>query len=178
MINKSKVKELLLSGRTQAEVASELGTTKQNVSLIGKKLKLERASFGQGLKVHQARTKKLLLRREQWGRDVWALDNIGRAQSFRFQRKRQNNRTQSKYEWNLEFVDIDWPTHCPALGIELDYFAEIRADNSPSFDRIDNSKGYLKGNVQIISWRANRIKNDGTKEEHLKIADWMGQIRA
>jgi hypothetical protein len=33
--------------------------------------------------------------------------------------------------------------------------------------------GYVHGNVRVISNRANRLKSDGTKEEHLKIAEYM-----
>ena len=59
------------------------------------------------------------------------------------------------------------------LGIELDYFAEVRKEASASFDRVDNTKGYIPGNVLVISWRANRIKNDGTAQEHRQIADFI-----
>jgi hypothetical protein len=40
-----------------------------------------------------------------------------------------------------------------------------------SLDRIDSSKGYIKGNVWVISLRANRIKNDSTPQELRLIAD-------
>lgn len=76
-------------------------------------------------------------------------------------------------EWDIEFGDLDFPTHCPVLGIELDYFCEIRKENSPSFDCVDPSLGYTKGNVVIMSWRANRIKNDGTAKEHRLIASFI-----
>jgi hypothetical protein len=40
-----------------------------------------------------------------------------------------------------------------------------RSNNSPSIDRFDNSKGYVKGNVWIISDRANRLKSNLSKED-------------
>jgi hypothetical protein len=43
-------------------------------------------------------------------------------------------------------------------------------------DRIIPEEGYVAGNVNVVSYRANRIKNDGTAEEHLKIADWMDSM--
>lgn len=46
-------------------------------------------------------------------------------------------------------------------------------DNSPSLDKLIPDLGYVKGNVAVISWRANRFKSDGTLEEIRMIADWM-----
>ncbi len=56
-----------------------------------------------------------------------------------------------------------FPKKCPVLGIRLDYGPKKRApgQDSPSIDRIDSSKGYIPGNVWIISWRANSLKNNG-----------------
>jgi len=65
------------------------------------------------------------------------------------------------------------PAHCPVLGIPLDYSKVIGRDNWPSVDRVDSSKGYVPGNVCVISYRANRIKNDGTLDEHVRIVDYM-----
>lgn len=48
-----------------------------------------------------------------------------------------------------------------------------KKENSPSIDRLDNTKGYVKGNINIISWRANRIKSDATLDELEKIYRWV-----
>lgn len=61
------------------------------------------------------------------------------------------------------------PIYCPVLGIKLVPGGQIK-DHSPSLDRIDNTKGYVKGNVHVISDRANRLKSDGTPEELMKVA--------
>ena len=78
--------------------------------------------------------------------------------------------------FDLELIDIDLPTHCPVLGIPLVTHAgkgkNIQKD-SYSLDRIDPSKGYTKGNVQVISGLANRMKQNATPEELLLFAEWV-----
>ncbi|MCA7083394.1 hypothetical protein K7G19_07245 [Cupriavidus sp. DB3] len=64
---------------------------------------------------------------------------------------------------------------CPLLGHPFPAPEERRTPYSPSLDRIDASKGYVKGNVWIVGYRANLIKNDGTAEEHEMIAKAMRQ---
>ena len=79
-------------------------------------------------------------------------------------------------EFSLDESDIcPLPKVCPVLGIVLNYAVTSGKpeDNSPSIDRLDNSKGYVHGNVRVISNRANRLKGDGTIEEHLKVIAYM-----
>lgn len=76
-------------------------------------------------------------------------------------------------EFDLNIEDIVIPDYCPILGVKIEFVPYSRSDSSPSLDRIDSSKGYTKDNIIIISWRANRIKNNGTWEEHLKIAEFV-----
>jgi hypothetical protein len=61
--------------------------------------------------------------------------------------------------------DIHIPEICPVLGIPIVSSVGDASHNSPSLDRIDSSKGYVIGNVQVISQRANSLKSDATVEE-------------
>jgi len=82
------------------------------------------------------------------------------------------------YEFDLTLEDIKIPKKCPVFGIELDSRllktgTRKPLDNSPALDRVDSSKGYIKGNIAVISYLANSIKNDGTADEHEAIANFM-----
>lgn len=79
-------------------------------------------------------------------------------------------------EFNLTIDDIIIPDTCPILGIPIEHGKGYRTDNSPSVDRIDNSVGYVKGNVHVISMRANRIKNDSTLEELRLIVEYLTNL--
>lgn len=71
-------------------------------------------------------------------------------------------------------------THCALLEVELDYVKYIGLStpkNYASLDKIDPTKGYVEGNVQIISHRANMIKNDATLEElDLIVKNWKARL--
>jgi hypothetical protein len=67
-------------------------------------------------------------------------------------------------------ADIFIPHICPLLLIPLGASMETRAPGSPSLDRKDSTKGYIPGNVWVISYRANRIKNDATLTEFTLMA--------
>lgn len=54
---------------------------------------------------------------------------------------------------------------CPIFGMKLEFNSAGFRENSPSIDRIDSAKGYTKDNIQIVSWKANRIKGYASVEE-------------
>lgn len=66
-------------------------------------------------------------------------------------------------------ADITIPRFCPWLGIKLARPAGPRKDDSPSLDRIDNVQGYTLGNIEVISWRANRLKGDANLQEIIRM---------
>lgn len=84
----------------------------------------------------------------------------------------KENSINDKREFNIEVEDIIIPKYCPLLGIELVFDIRNRVlPNYYSIDRIDSSKGYVKGNVQIISLLANTMKNNATQEELITFAE-------
>lgn len=75
-------------------------------------------------------------------------------------------------KWELDFENFTFPEYCPYLGYKLNYsYGKGKIQhNSPSFDRIDPDKGYVEGNVEIISNRANSMKNDADKSTQIEMA--------
>lgn len=83
--------------------------------------------------------------------------------------------------FDLELSDIKIPAYCPVLGIPLVAAASKGAPtpNSPSIDRIKPELGYTKGNILVVSLKANQIKSNATLEEILKVYEFYNwQINA
>lgn len=66
--------------------------------------------------------------------------------------------------FNLHRRDVVVPPVCPVLGVPLAAGSE-RSSGSPSLDRIRPAQGYVRGNVRVISDRANRLKGACTQEQ-------------
>lgn len=73
-------------------------------------------------------------------------------------------------EFNLTIDDVKIPDLCPIFGVPFEFPKWGKAKHSPSLDRIDNSKGYIKRNVLVVSEFANRVKNSATPDELMLIA--------
>lgn len=80
----------------------------------------------------------------------------------------------------IEPSDIVIPERCPILGIPLRIGVhgfrvhEFGGDeDSMSLDRIVPELGYVPGNVAVISWRANRLKNNATLDELEALLRWL-----
>lgn len=94
-------------------------------------------------------------------RETWRRTVHGRTSRILAQAK-SNSKGRT---FDLEHADIVIPERCPVLGIPLDCAKQRPSPNAPSIDRIDNTKGYVKGNVGIISWKANSLKGAVTLPE-------------
>lgn len=68
--------------------------------------------------------------------------------------------------YNLTVHSFNYPTHCPILGLKLDKNIGRPGPNSPSIDRINNKKGYVIGNIRIISYHANELKNNASYKDY------------
>lgn len=95
-------------------------------------------------------------------------------QMFNNSKQRAKN---SGIEHTLTLDDILIPDFCPVLGIKLETGDRKKHENAPSIDRIDNSKGYIKENIMIVSTRANNLKKDATLEELIMIGKFYGELK-
>ena len=77
---------------------------------------------------------------------------------------------EKRLDFTITADDVTLPTSCPLLDIPIFSGKCSPTGNSPTNDRRDNSKGYVPGNVWIISHRANTIKSNAEADELLKIA--------
>jgi hypothetical protein len=68
-------------------------------------------------------------------------------------------------QFNINWSDFEIPTHCPLRRVPLKVGAGQHTDDSPTLDRKDPRLGYIKGNVWVISHKANRLKGDFTPTE-------------
>ena len=84
------------------------------------------------------------------------------------------------FDIDHDYIRSIVPSHCPVFGTPLEWSLQraaqsITLGNSPSLDRIVPERGYVKGNVWIISHRANTIKNDASHEELKLVTKAVGE---
>lgn len=72
-------------------------------------------------------------------------------------------------EFAIQMEDIQVPELCPVFGVPF----EENTVYAASLDRIDSNLGYVKGNIQVLSARANTLKNDATADELEKLLAFM-----
>jgi hypothetical protein len=80
-------------------------------------------------------------------------------------------------EFNIELSDIIIPKTCPILNTELVIGDRNSKKNSPSLDRVDSSKGYVKGNVRVISMKANAAKSNLSQEDIRRLYEYVSGLQ-
>jgi hypothetical protein len=105
------------------------------------------------------------------------LSKVNRQQRYRKKNPKipiiGNARQRAKYfgvPCTIKPEDFEIPKFCPALGIKLTHGSNKKSTpNSPSLDRLIPSKGYVKGNVTIISKLANSIKSSASSPNQVRL---------
>lgn len=104
------------------------------------------------------------------------------VQTARMIKRARNSAKEKELAFNidLDYIRSIVPSHCPIFKTKLEWSTcrgngSIPLPNSPSIDRIDPSQGYIKGNVWIISHRANAIKSNASHEELKLVAEAVGR---
>ena len=82
------------------------------------------------------------------------------------------------FDITYEYLEKIATDECPVFGTRFEWGISNLGkgqtkQNCPTLDRILPDKGYVKGNVAFISHKANRIKDNGTMQDHYAIADWI-----
>lgn len=108
--------------------------------------------------LRRSKTPEAKARDREWKRDHPRLPQERLLEGARYRARRDGR------DFNLKLADILIPERCPLLDVPL------TGKDAPSLDRVDNNKGYVRGNVRVISERANNLKR------HLTLAD-LDRIR-
>lgn len=107
------------------------------------------------------------------------LSNIPGSFEKRLLNSARNRAKRSNLDFNLSLQDIVIPNLCVYLNIPLTTIVgKGKVMSNASIDRIDSTKGYTKDNIQIISWKANIMKQDASIETLIKFAEGVLQTHA
>ena len=89
--------------------------------------------------------------------------------------KRRAKVNQIPFDLTFEYLELIAYEYCPALNIKLNWKSADKTakSNSPSLDKINPELGYVKGNVQWLSFKANVMKNNASQKELKLFANWI-----
>lgn len=92
------------------------------------------------------------------------------SEEYKIWHRAKSRAAKKGLEFDLEITDIVIPDKCPVFNIPFDKNSK---DYTYSIDRLDPNKGYIKGNVMIISNKANRIKSDASTKELEQVLEYV-----
>jgi len=170
------------NSRTLDRAQPSLGYTRENTCLVSFKANLVKNNGSlQDLKLLICYLHKIkAMKAESW---IGKFRSLGLVQQKIYFEEKNNKRIyrksisvrmlsdakkrakRKKLICSLVECDIVVPTVCPIIGIPLFKGTRKKIDNSPTLDRIDNNLGYVLSNIQVISNKANIMKNDCTLQE-------------
>jgi len=127
-----------------------------------------RTEHAKELKERKLKNRDVLLKRR---RELRAMKHISNPEIFLLEASKDRARKKG-LEHTITLNDIKIPPVCPILGIPLKVGVGNPTPNSPSIDRINNSKGYTPDNIIVVSWRVNDLKRNSTIDELEKIVNF------
>lgn len=93
--------------------------------------------------------------------------------------KRTARKQNLPFDLDNDYLESIFPKDnmCPVFGFEFTISKQKESrDRSPSLDKIIPKLGYVKGNITIVSLKANRMKNNGTLEDLQKVLEYYKTI--
>lgn len=115
--------------------------------------------------------------------NLWAKNNLEQVVQAKKARRQdirksllesaQSRASQYNIPLTITLDDIVVPTTCPIFGFPLVKSPGKASYNSPSLDKIVPELGYVPGNIQVISYKANMMKNNASSEDLIKFAKWI-----
>lgn len=118
-----------------------------------------------------SKSKKAAATRLRWiindPKRSWASYAVGRA---RMRAKKKG----LPCDITRDFVLSITPDSCPIFGCTFVFYGgKVVGNESPTLDRLDPSKGYVEGNIAVISMKANTIKNAFGSADIAQVARWL-----
>lgn len=106
-------------------------------------------------------------------RSIISIENRDKNPELSLLRIARYRAKKSNRPFSITLKDVIIPKVCPIFGIPLKRERKAPMKSTPSLDCIIPNLGYIPGNVEVISYRANQVKNDGSAEEHEAIARYI-----
>ena len=108
-------------------------------------------------------------------------DRKGKDAYLKLMLKSAKTRAKQKqwdFDLDVEHLESIATDHCPVDGKTFDWDRKMTEDSTldlavPSLDRIDSSKGYIKGNVKIIGKNWNSKKSNMSLDDLLLLVDYV-----
>jgi len=98
----------------------------------------------------------------------------------KYARKNAKRRALKKglpFDLTVAYIVSLMTDRCPVFGTEFKWVGNgSMLPTSANLDRIDPTKGYVEGNLIIISSKANYIKSAYKAADLYKVADWLYEI--
>lgn len=159
----------LTKGIAKSEIAKRLGISRPTLyAKIKKTPELEKIQYRNVLKREKTREKEEKDFYAKHKRKPGETSNILWTRQKRLFQFKRRNANLAGIPFSVTLKDLVFPEKCPILGITINYFSPKLSMESASFDRYLPTKGYVPGNVRIISFRANLLKSNCTDYKELR----------